>query len=402
MPQVGAREGVTGRSPRERVPQLDALRFFAIMAVLVAHYWHPRQAPWIFAGVSWGELGVRLFFVLSGFLITGILIRGREFGERHPERRLFVMRQFYIRRFLRIFPVYYLVLVALVLLEVGPVRQVWPWLFSYTTNIYVWHYLQWPTPLGHFWTLAVEEQFYLMWPCVMLFIPRKWLLPFLLGLICLAPIYRLYASFHYGADLVSGEGAAGTFTLAVLDSLGLGAVLALLFRADSEGSRLQAILTRVVLPIGLLSYAALLALQRYDVDAHASAAFGQTAAALIFCWLIGSASRGFTGPFGRVLEWSPITYLGKISYGIYIFHNFVPVAFGAAAARLGIGYENAGIVNFILASLVACGVAAISWHAFEAPINRLKRHFPYEQQREPHPVLAIVHPAGAEQASRGV
>jgi hypothetical protein len=96
-------------SARERgyMPQLDALRFFAVTGVMIVHNWQPSPGTLIVGQVDWAELGVKLFFVLSGFLITGILIGGRELVERDSERRLFVIRQLYIRRFLRIFPVYY-------------------------------------------------------------------------------------------------------------------------------------------------------------------------------------------------------------------------------------------------------------------------------------------------------
>src|SRR5215218_136502 len=181
-------------------PQLDALRFFAIAGVLVAHNLDPGQAPWIFSRFDYAETGVRLFFVLSGFLITGILLGEREAADAAPHRRISAIRRFYARRFLRIFPIYYLTLAVVLVTAVSPARRIWPWLFTYTTNIYAWHRLDWPGPVGHLWTLAVEEQFYLVWPWFLLFVPRKWILPFLVGLIALAPLYRLFASFHYSAD----------------------------------------------------------------------------------------------------------------------------------------------------------------------------------------------------------
>jgi peptidoglycan/LPS O-acetylase OafA/YrhL len=385
---------------RRYMSQLDALRFFAVMGVLVTHYLGPGLSTSIFGRLPWGELGVRLFFVLSGFLITGILIGGRDLGERSPERRLFFLRQFYVRRFLRIFPIYYVVLVALVVANVAPVRQIWPWLFTYTTNIYIWHHLYWPANVGHFWTLAVEEQFYLMWPWLMLFLPRRWLVPFLLGLVCLAPIYRLYASFHFSWDTTHGGFASGALTVAVLESLALGALLAIAARADREGERLQRALRRVVLPIGVAGYATLLAISDRGLDQHASVALGQTAEALIFCWLIGSASRGFGGSFGRLLEWRPISYLGKISYGIYIFHYFVPAAFGAAAKRFGIQYHDAGIVNFVACSLATFAIAALSWQLFEARVNGLKRHFRYDSDRDANSVRSLAPTGEPAQAVR--
>jgi peptidoglycan/LPS O-acetylase OafA/YrhL len=356
------------------MPQLDALRFFAVMGVIIVHNWQPSPST-IIGQVDWGNLGVKLFFVLSGFLITGILIGGRELGHRNPERRLFFVRQFYARRFLRIFPIYYAVLIVLVLAGVGQTRQIWPWLFGYATNIYIWHNLAFPYAVPHFWTLAVEEQFYLVWPWAMLFLPRRWLVPFLLTLCCLGPAWRLYASFHYSPDHSSG---AYTFTFGVVDFLAIGAILAIAAHADRSGERLQRALTLWALPIGAVTYAVLFYVSRSSLDRHAALALEDTGAALVFCWLIGSASRGFDGQFGRLLEWRPIVYLGKISYGIYIFHYLVPLAFAAAATHVGLMYENSGFGNFIATSLVTFGVASLSWHFFEHPINGLKRHFRYE------------------------
>ena len=358
--------------------QLDALRFFAVMGVLFVHLWQPSSDTPIVGDVDWANLGVKLFWVLSGFLITGILIGGRELGERDSQGRLFFMRQFYIRRFLRIFPVCYAVLIALIVVNAAQVREVWPWLFAYGTNIYTWHYLAFPATVPHFWTLAVEEQFYLVWPFVMLFLPRRWLVPFLLALCCLGPAWRLYASFHYSPQ---DWDAAYTFTGGVVDFLAIGALLAIAAHAAHSKDKLQRMLNRVVLPIGIVIYVSLFWVSR-SLDHHAPLALQGTGAALIFCWLIYSASRGFRGPFGRLLEWRPIVYLGKISYGIYIYHFLVPLAFAAVATHFGFGYEDSGFVNFVAASLVTFGLAALSWHLFERPINGLKRHFRYERPSE--------------------
>jgi peptidoglycan/LPS O-acetylase OafA/YrhL len=371
------------------MPQLDALRFFAVMGVIIVHNWQPSADTLIVGQVDWGNLGVKLFFVLSGFLITGILIGGRELGMQDPARRLFFIRQFYIRRFLRIFPVYYAVLIALIVVGVGGVRQIWPWLFTYTTNIYVWHHLAFPYAVPHFWTLAVEEQFYLVWPWAMLFLPRRWLVPFLLTLCCLGPAWRLYASFHYTAGT---RNEALVFTIGIIDFLAIGAVLALAAHARRSREQLRRALTRVVLPVGAVLYVSLFWVGR-SVDHHAPLALEDTGAALVFCWLIGSASRGFAGPFGRLLEWRPVVYLGKISYGIYIFHYLVPLGFDAAATPFGDEYENSACVNFIATSLVTYGVAALSWHTLERPVNGLKRHFRYESAADGPPQEPVMTPS---------
>lgn len=366
---------MTAPATRERgyMPQLDALRFFAVLGVVIVHNWQPSSDTFIVGWFDWGTLGVRLFFVLSGFLITGILISGRELAPRDSRRRLVFMRQFYARRFLRIFPIYYAVLFVLLLTGVGQIRQIWPWLFSYGTNIYVWHYLAYPYAVPHFWTLAIEEQFYLLWPLVLLFLPRRWLMPFLLALCALGVAWRLWASFHYAQHDWS---AAFTSTPGNVDFLAIGAVLALVAHADREGT-LPRRLARVALPVGLAVYALLFWLQ-HSYDQHAAMAIENTGAALVFCWLIGTASVGFTGAFGRLLEWRPIVYLGKISYGIYVYHFLVPVAIAAAATHFGRGYTNAGFPNFVVTLLITVAISALSWRFFERPINGLKRHFRYE------------------------
>src|SRR4029453_1573433 len=149
---------------RGHMPQLDALRFFAILGVIVTHDWYPDPLPWIFRDLDPGHVGVRLFFVLSGFLITGILLRCRRRAEEQEHRRSVLTRRFYARRFPRIYPLSYAVLAVNIFVGIEPTRLLWPWLVSYTTNIYISVHHQWIGPAGIFWTLAVEEQFYLLWP----------------------------------------------------------------------------------------------------------------------------------------------------------------------------------------------------------------------------------------------
>jgi peptidoglycan/LPS O-acetylase OafA/YrhL len=389
---------------RRYMSQLDALRCFAVLAVLFAHYWRPDPHTWIIGRLPWGELGVRLFFVLSGFLITRILLGGRELGERSPERRLYFLRQFYVRRFLRIFPIYYLVLVAALIVGVGPARQIWPWLFTYTTNLYIWYNRDWIGSLGPLWSLAVEEQFYLAWPWLLLFLPRRWLVPSLLLFVCLGPMYRLYASYHYPSDMVRGQFTSFALTPAVVDGLAIGALLAILTRAGRDSDRFRQSLRRVILPVGLLGYAILLVLAGYGIDYHAMLALGHTAQAFVFCWLVDAASRGFGGSAGRLLEWRPIVYLGKISYGIYLFHYFVPPALSKAAAWLGVDYRQRGSLNFLVASLVTVAIASLSWRLFEGPINDLKRHFSYDAEpivRSPTVLAPTGQPIRAEPAAQG-
>ena len=368
--------------------QLDALRFFAVLGVMVHHLWKPGPLPGIFAEADFGDLGVRLFFVLSGFLITGILLRAG--GDGDPlRRRLFAMRQFYARRFLRIFPVYYLVLVVCLILAVEPAREVWPWLFTYTTNVYIWHQQEFIVNLGHFWTLAVEEQFYLVWPLVVLFAPRRHLLAVLAALVASALAYRLYAATQYPVDVAAGGSTTLTLIFGVIDCLALGALLALCRDAGAGRAeiRLGALLSRFALPAGLVLYLGALALLHQHAGSRVGITVGGLGEALIFCWLIGVASSGLRGLPGRVLEFRPLAYLGRITYGIYIFHKLVPLLLEEIAGQIGVAYDDRGFVHFVVAGVVTIAIAAVSWHAFEAPLNRLKRHFPMPERTAPGPIL---------------
>ena len=141
-----------------RMPQLDSLRAFAIGGVMLQHFHYPQLDRFV---PFW--LGVQLFFVLSGFLITGILVRGQPTAE--------FIGAFYLRRGLRLFPLYFLV-VAIIAVFSQELRDAWPYYTFYGVNFWVAKNMQWGVAT-HFWTLGVEEQFYLLWPLVVLFTPRR-------------------------------------------------------------------------------------------------------------------------------------------------------------------------------------------------------------------------------------
>jgi peptidoglycan/LPS O-acetylase OafA/YrhL len=318
-----------------------------------------------------------MFFVLSGFLITGIILDSRKTAEQIGTSPFYVIRQFYARRFLRIFPIYYLVIITALIVNLPPAREVWIWLVTYTTNIYITIYGDWAGRFGHFWTLAVEEQFYLIWPWIILFIPRKRLLPIIMFIISLGPLYRIYAYNLYPFDIGAMDFKAGTFTLGSFDSLAIGALIALAWRAEISKTILQKYLTRLALPGGLILYVICLILYHYRIKPSVFFVVGNSAASLIFVWLISSAGLGFKGLFGKVLELRPLSYLGKITYGIYVYHNFVPLILVPSLSRLGFELHVPGFTNFFLSGIVTIIIASLSWYLFELPINRLKRHFEY-------------------------
>jgi peptidoglycan/LPS O-acetylase OafA/YrhL len=363
------------------MPQLDALRFLAVLGVMVAHNWHPRRLPWLLGDLDWAGLGVQLFFVLSGFLITGILLDCRHMAEKTSQSSMFFIQQFYVRRFLRIFPIYYLVVLLLILADVSPAREIWGWLVTYTTNFYITLNNEWVGRMGHFWTLAVEEQFYLIWPWLVLFAPRKWLVATILTMIPLSSTYRLYAYTNFPFDIGAMDFKAATFTVANLDTLGVGALLSLVWNSSIPKKSLQRYLTKMVLPIGIIIYVMCLFLFHYRIKPSVFFVVGDFGAALIFAWLVSSAGVGFKGRIGKLLTFPLLTYLGKITYGIYVYHNLMPLVLIPVFEHFGMPLHVPGLMNFILSTVLTIAIASLSWWSFELPINNLKRYFEYASKR---------------------
>jgi peptidoglycan/LPS O-acetylase OafA/YrhL len=175
------------------MPQLDGLRAIAVIAVLLHHFIDTEYLPLFLSQIPFGYLGVRLFFVLSGFLITGILLRERLAIESGHVTISIAFRQFYIRRFLRIFPLYYLVIAITLAFGLEEATEYWLSLSTYTFNIEISLQGWYPSYFAHFWSLSVEEQYYVFWPWLILVVRRKFLVPATVLLVAFAPIFRCLA-----------------------------------------------------------------------------------------------------------------------------------------------------------------------------------------------------------------
>jgi peptidoglycan/LPS O-acetylase OafA/YrhL len=319
-------------------------------------------------GFSVGAAGVRLFFVLSGFLITGILLR-----EKDSERPMgCVFRRFYARRGLRIFPLFYLAILLAVLFGLPRIGEALPWHLLYATN-----FLLAQTPestgegyaLGHFWSLAVEEQFYLFWPAVILLTPRRWLPRVFLGVVLSAPLTRglLLATGHEGWPV-------HVLTSSCFDGLGLGALLALFFhlRVAQRSWWLRSNLAGALAALPLVGLMAMY--HGADVGYRVYMVGEYFAQSLLFMWLVGRAAVGFEGAAGWLLSNRLITYLGQISYGIYVYQGLAPDALEA----LGVAMPELHSIGLLVAlPAVTLPAAMLSWHLIERPINDMKRHFAY-------------------------
>lgn len=351
---------------RPYMPQLDGIRAIAVLMVFVSHW-----VPWTSqAGLPWGNVGVDLFFVLSGFLITDILLQGRRYVEEGSQGLFLTLRQFYIRRILRIFPLYYAFLLVYALAAPHPANGLTPWLWTYTLNLFrVLVDNHWEGPISHLWSLSVEEQFYLVWPWIILLTPRRLLLPALLVSVAVGPVAKTILAM-YGLP----EGAIRFFTLSRLDTLAMGGLLA--YAVTQYG--LQAVVKSRAVDglfwIGMPIFCAVVGLRAAGIGSTSWMILELSAETLLCGWVVLRAAQGFGGPIGRMLASGPLVYLGKISYGLYLLHKPIPDVlreFGVDTNRIPPG------IDFLLYTGLAILVASLSWYLLEAPINSLKRHFPY-------------------------
>jgi peptidoglycan/LPS O-acetylase OafA/YrhL len=357
--------------PLGYMPQLDGLRALAVLAVAFEHY-GIKDLP-IFRWFEWGRLGVWLFFVLSGFLITEILLKSG--AEIHAGRRTAwdSAKVFYIRRFLRILPVYYVTL-AVAALCLPDVRHLFLWHVTYTTDFWTaLHPGAYPYGI-HFWTLAIEEQFYLVWPWVILLTPRRFLPGIATGCLIVGVAYRAAYQAHWLGH--SRVAALGLPTVGNIDKFACGALLALATVMAGKHGAVNSRISRVGLWIGLPALLFLEALNVKHPRSPLPSMFVSAAAALFFSWVIARAAAGFAGPVGHLFQSRFLTYPGKISYGLYLFHPFVPLLL----ATVHVPLPHSVGPRFVIYSAAAIALASISWYGLEAPINALKSWFPYSSR----------------------
>ncbi|MDE3877753.1 acyltransferase [Sinorhizobium meliloti] len=345
-----------------RDQQLDGLRAVAVSMVLYAHFLAAD-------GSHLGHLGVRLFFVLSGFLITRLLLDARDAARFEPATAL---KSFYARRALRIFPPYFAVLAAVFFLDLERSKEVMAWHALYLSNF--WYALQneWtPWVLCHTWSLSIEEQFYLVWPLIVLLVPRRSVAGVCVGVIVCSLAYRFYWPLTGTPSL-----ARDLLPPASMDALAVGALLA---ARPSWRSGWPAWAKLSWMPLSLASLCLVWSkpVAMTPVVAWFAWIGLEVVPLLPLAMLVGGCSKGIGGLAGRLIALSPLAALGRISYGVYLFHAFVLALVVQAQPFIPVNVSDQGAGRFVVAGALTLIHASVSWLFFEKPLNGLKRHFPY-------------------------
>lgn len=372
-PANDAPSSIAGR----HLPQLDAVRGLAILAVTLYRFRGDDPSDDLVVrlftrALGAGTRGVDLFFVLSGFLITGLLddARGRDHYFKH----------FYIRRTLRIFPLYYGVLLfAFVVLpwfgtnadaffreaRTNPEPQLplvenQGWLWTYTSNLLISFRASWCLgAFNHFWSLAVEEHFYLVWPLVVYAFPRRTTMRVCLALVVAATLARVMFVMST-ANLAAAE----AFTLFRLDGLACGAWLALAAREANglESFRRSAVIVAGLAFFGLVPAFALRMKLATAIDLPLA----------LFCGSVITLALTVSPQswFGMIFRSRVLVALGQVSYAMYVFQNLLIPALdpylSVAKATAWTGSEGAGrLVYLALMFAINFGLAWLSWHGYE-------------------------------------
>ncbi len=354
------------------IKEFDSLRAFAVIAVMVQHFFGQYPSLSVL-----GSAGVTLFFVLSGYLITQILIIEKDSFDidlrTNTGKIGIVLKTFYIRRSLRIFPIYYLTLLVLLVLSIDSARDYFFYHFFYASN-FLYSFKTELDGLAHFWSLAVEEQFYLIWPIMILLVPSR-----MLGIRFFSFLIFLSLTFKVLLLKMHPESPAWYLLMpSCIESFAFGAIVILMQKREIRLGAIWAI-TAAALLIFLAD--------EFLIIKHSSSAsivfmgevLSRTFFSLFSAGVLLSLIKNIqAGRSSWLLNNRYLVLTGKISYGIYVYHHFVPDIINYLQASSGISLVGTGLqmaLNFILSFVIAY----LSFRFIETPINKLKSRFTYHK-----------------------
>ncbi|MEO6611858.1 MAG: acyltransferase [Chitinophagaceae bacterium] len=353
-------------------PELDGIRCVSIFMVFFAHWVIYTQLQHF--NLMIGASAVNFFFTLSGFLISRILLVMKVTYHQNGWK---LFSSFYVRRMLRIFPLYYMVVLAGFLFNLPDVRELIVKLVTFTFNIPNANLELWTSNVyGHFWSLSAEEQFYFFYPILIILSPIKHLKG-LIALLIILGIASRVAIYLTDFPLYHKKWAVSNFTPCCFDSFGLGGIVAWLYCFETE--KLKKLFRHSFLKgfsfLFFLITAIFQAVAPYDPIGNVLFRFSSS----FFCaWIItGSILHQLPMFLEKFLSQRLLVYLGKISFGLYVFHLIVQwIIF--KVGLLNTNFPLTIPVYALVYTLLTILVAYLSWKFFEHPVNNLKRYFPYK------------------------
>jgi peptidoglycan/LPS O-acetylase OafA/YrhL len=360
------------------IRQLDSIRAIAVILVIISHW--IRHDHWINFTPN-GLIGVDLFFILSGFLITRILLTNRLESGLVGSGQFSVIFNFYGRRMLRIFPIYYITIFILLIFHdfFGThIQNGFIYFLTYTSNYYFFKMQNWDIVVSHLWSLSVEEQFYIMWPLLMLFVPWKYIQKVIFFfIICGVMSQFVFRATQFGDILTSS----------CFDAFGLGALLAWqVIVKPVPIAKFYRIVSWAVLP-------ALLVLVSIALDRNYYFMFGRLAIRIIGLWFITyTVYREPEINISRrhLLNNKWLMRFGKISYGIYLYHLIIPTLLLKLSDKFWPAlipfYQKGGVyfvILLIVQFVVLIIVSVISWRFIEKPFLNMKKYFSYGESEKP-------------------
>ncbi len=361
------------------IKQLDSLRAIAVILVIISH-WVPKNFKSLH---PLGSIGVDIFFVLSGFLITRILLTKKSEIEEFniKENKITAIAKFMVRRSLRIFPLYYVMLLILyfgVSYLPNPISTDWEYYVLYIQNFL--YYARQSYPGGKvfpFWSLAVEEQFYLIWPWILFFINKKHIKNVMIIGILIGTLSSLLFPFIPNKEILSP-----VLTVCCLQAFCFGGLLSYWsLKGDSllEYNYGQLKIAAVVSVLFYLSF---------KIMSPSIIYFDRLFIALITSWIIASILLNKITRFNFVFNSKIMISIGKISYGVYILHNFIPVSVNAMLHLLKKKiirgsdvwivvdlFQNNVLIFTLICSFFLWLIASLSFYFFETPFLKLKKYF---------------------------
>ena len=357
------------------IKQLDSLRAIAVLLVIISHWIHNVE---VIDRTKIGEVGVNVFFVLSGFLITKILLDNTLKSKTSNISKLSILKNFYFRRTLRIFPIYYLTIVLLFIFSKTSgtdIKTSFLYFATYTSNFYLFKIQAWDGMISHLWSLAVEEQFYFIWPWIILFANKKYILPIIIGFISIGVISQY---------LTQEINMSSLLTFNCFDAFGIGALLSWQITFANEKLNRFYRITSVLLAASIFFYGfGILQKQWVFVPLR-------TCISVITLWIITYIilyRETNKLHFKFILNNRILIFLGKISYGLYLYHNIIPSTLNAKIINKYLNPLLPPVLNtkylptvmFVENAIMLIIIAWFSYILIEKPFLNLKKNFEYKE-----------------------